>query len=202
MISFIKGIVEEIDEYKVVLDHEGMGFEISCPTGVLQSLETGDEVRLYTYLNVREDDMSLFGFGSRDEKLMFQLLIGVSGIGPKVAVGILSALAPDEIRFAVLGDDVKTICKAPGIGKKTAQKMILELKDKFNLEDVLTHQLTETESPKGKAPAVSGASEDAIAALMALGYSSTESLNAVKNVKATEDMSTDAILKAALKYLF
>ena len=203
MIAFIQGTIADIEESGLVLDHNGMGFEITVPTPILNQVEPGDEILLYTHMSVREDDMSLFGFISRDDKKMFRLLTTVSGIGPKAAIGILSTLSADEIRFAVLGDDVKSICRAPGIGKKTAQKMILELKDKFDLEEVLEHQLSEDLPAQTPGTKPSGKeSEDAVQALMALGYSSSESLHAVKSVKPTEDMTSDAILKAALKYLF
>lgn len=141
--------------------------------------------------------MQLYGFLTRDDLEVFQLLLNVNGIGPKAALGVLSGLSADDLRFAVLTDDAKTISKAPGIGGKTAQKIILELKDKLKLEDAferkLEHNLT------GKQKAASDARDEAVQALVALGYSSTDALHAVKTVDITDDMDVEAILKGALK---
>ena len=127
MISFIRGKIAWITENTVVIDHQGIGYEVSVPASILMKQpRQGEEIFLYTYLQVREDGISLFGFESRDELKVFRMLIGVSGIGPKGAVGILSAVSVDNLRFAVLSEDEKTISKAPGIGTKTARKLILE----------------------------------------------------------------------------
>ena len=131
---------------------------------------------------------------------IFRLLIGVSGIGPKGALGILSGLTPDELRFAVMSNDVKAISAAPGIGKKTAEKLILELKDKLRIEDVLEHAASEGRSGGTAAPGGTVATE-AVQALVALGYGSTEALQAVKQVEISEDMEVEEVLKAALKFV-
>ena len=167
------------------------------PAALLSSdVHTGDEVKLYTYLHVREDAMQLFGFLSEDDLEVYKLLLNVNGIGPKAGLGILSVLSADDLRFAVLSDDVKTIAKAPGIGTKTAQKLILELKDKLSLEEAFEKKLE-------KAVGVQSESEDnrnqAVQALVALGYTSSEALRAVKKVAVTENMDTEAILKQSLK---
>ncbi|HJC64135.1 MAG TPA: Holliday junction branch migration protein RuvA, partial [Candidatus Blautia merdavium] len=136
MIAYIKGTVAEILEDRILLEAGSMGYNIFMPMAAAEkALRTGDQVKIHTYLNVREDAMQLFGFLTRDDLNTFKLLLGVSGIGPKAALGVLSGLSADELRFAVLADDVKTISRAPGIGKKTAQKLILELKDKLSLEE-------------------------------------------------------------------
>ena len=135
MIAYIKGHVAATGEEKLVLEAGNMGYNILMPVSSLESLHKGQEVKIYTHLNVREDAMQLFGFLTEDDLETFRLLLGVNGIGPKAALGILSGLSADELRFAILADDVKTLSKAPGIGKKTAQKLILELKDKISLED-------------------------------------------------------------------
>lgn len=146
--------------------------------------------------------MQLFGFLSKDDLQMFRLLLGVNGIGPKAALGVLAGLTADELRFAVLSDDAKTISKAPGIGKKTAQKLILELKDKLKLEDAFEKKLAHEQ----EAAAISGTnildgSKEAVEALVALGYSSTDALRAVRKVTDVPPDDVEAILKAALKNL-
>ena len=204
MIGFIKGIIEDIQEDSLVIDNHGMGWIVYVPGSLLGGhVRIGDEVKLYTSLQVREDAMTLFGFFSKDDLEVFRLLLGVSGIGPKGALGILSALSPDDLRFAVLADDAAAICRAPGIGKKTAQKLILELKDRFRLDDAFEKKLTHMqESAPVPADALAGAQADAIEALTALGYSGTEALQAVRKVELTEGMDSEQILKAALRHIF
>ena len=157
------------------------------------------EFKLYTYLHVKEDAMQLYGFISKEEQEMFELHIGVSGIGQKGALGILSALSMDTLRFAIYAQDAKTIAKAPGIGIKTAQKMILELKDKCHLEDVFggVEESFATENVSAGADA----KKDAIEALVALGYSASEAAGAVRKLQVTEEMSVEDILKLSLKNL-
>ena len=138
MIAFVKGILDMVEEDRIVIENQGMGMEILVPGSILPELpQVGNEVKIYTYMHVREDVMQLFGFRTRDEKEMFKLLITVNGVGPKGALGILSVMDVDTLRFAILSDDAKSISKAPGIGNKTASKVILELRDKCRLEDML-----------------------------------------------------------------
>lgn len=188
----------------IYLDKDGMGFRILMAGSCLDRVRIGDSVKVFTYMNVKEDAITLFGFLSKDDLHIFKLLLGVNGVGPKAALGILSALTPDTLRFAVLSDDVAAISKAPGIGKKTAQKLILELKDKFSLEEAFEKKLASVEAQE--APVSGGADKeaesDAIQALVALGYSATEALQAVKKVGADGSMDSEAILKQALKYIF
>lgn len=155
---------------------------------------------MYTYLHLREDVMVLYGFLTKDDLELFKQLITVSGIGPKGGLAILSTLDADDLRFAVLSGDAKAISKAPGIGAKTAQRVILELKDKMSLEDAFEKKTMHVEE---RAQSAGGASvkNDAVMALTALGYSSTESLKAVSKVTITEDMDVEDVLKAALKFL-
>ena len=161
----------------------------------------GNEVKLFTYLNVKEDAMQLYGFLTRDDLSVFKLLIGVNGIGPKGGLGVLSALSPDDLRFAVLANDVKAICAAPGIGKKTAEKLILELRDKLKLEDALEHiAVSESEAPAGM-ESQSQIQSEAVQALVALGYGSTEALKAVKKVEVEGAMEVEDVLRAALRYM-
>lgn len=199
MIGYIKGTIEDIEADCIVLDKDGMGFRIFVPGNLLTEVRTGEHVKIHTYLSVKEDALQLFGFVSKDDLGIFKLLLTVNGVGPRAALGILSGLTADELRFAVLGDDAAAITKAPGIGKKTAQKIILELKDKLSLEDAFEQKL----SHNLEAGLSSGTPEnDAVAALTALGYSTSEALGAVRKVEITEDMDTEMILKAALKYMF
>ena len=156
----------------------------------------GKEVKIHTHLHVKEDLMQLYGFLTRDELRVFRLLIGVSGIGPKAALGILTAFSADDLRFAVLSEDAKTIAKAPGIGVKTAKKMILELKDKLDLEDAFEKKLLHEQEAEETLPDARG---EAVEALTALGYSPADALRAVQKVEPGDDMDTEAILKAALK---
>ena len=201
MIRYIKGTLEMIEEDAVILDNQGIGYRILVSPAMMDRLPMmGGEMKLYTYLNVKEDALQLYGFLTRDDLEVFRLLIGVSGIGPKGALGILSGLTPDELRFAVMSNDVKAISAAPGIGKKTAEKLILELKDKLRIEDVLEHVASEGRSAGATAPGGAVATE-AVQALVALGYGSTEALQAVKQVEISEDMEVEEVLKAALKFV-
>ncbi len=201
MIAFLQGIVVDVTESKVILDVNSIGFQVfisSRDAGAMPG--RGEEVRIYTYLNVKEDAMQLFGFLSRDDLEMYKLLLGVSGIGPKAALGIFSVLTADDLRFAVLSDDVKTITKAPGIGAKTAKKLILDLKDKLSLEDAFERKLAGAAVPASENEANS-AKDEAVQALAALGYSNSDALKAVRRAEVTEDMDTETILKLALKQM-
>ena len=203
MIAFVKGILDIVEEDRIIIDHQGMGLELLVPGSILPALpQVGNEVKIYTYMHVREDAIQLFGFRTRDEKDMFRLLITVNGVGPKGALGILSVMDVDSLRFAILSADAKSISRAPGIGSKTAGKVILELKDKCHLEDMLGNLAdTGEEQPAG---AVSGEEErearnDAVQALVALGYTAAEAAQAVRAVKTTADMTVEEILKQSLK---
>ena len=202
MIAYIKGEVAWIEEERIVLESGNIGYNIMMPASSFDTQDLmGKEVKIYTHLNVREDAMQLYGFLNLDELKTFRLLLGVNGIGPKAALGILSGLTTDELRFAVLSDDVKTISKAPGIGKKTAQKLILELKDKIDLEEVFETKQEHARETEGKMESKeeNAAKKDAVDALTALGYSSTEALRAVRQTGVTLDMDVETILKLALK---
>ena len=200
MIRFIKGIVVDIEENFLILENHGIGYRIFTPASVLERyVRVGEEIKLHTYMNVREDAMLLYGFLTADDLRLFELLLGVSGVGPKAGLGILSALSADDLRFAVLSDDAAAIAKAPGIGKKTAQKLILELKDKMSLEDAFEKKLAHGQ----ELPEITGTDEtsEAVMALTALGYASTDALRAVHAVDGHETMDVEALLKAALKNL-
>lgn len=201
MIQYIRGELALVEEDRVIVDVGGVGYGIFMPVQSISQLPgVGNEVRIYTYLNVKEDAMQLFGFLTRDDLKVFKLLIGVNGIGPKGGQAVLSVLSPDDLRFAVLANDVKAICAAPGIGKKTAEKVILELKDKLSLEDAFEHS-TEDQFDASAVAGNSDVQSEAIQALVALGYNSTDALKAVKKVEMTEAMDVEVLLKQALKQM-
>ena len=200
MIAFVRGTAVDMSEAAVVIEAGGIGYEIFMTGNDLGRIRIGDQIKVHTYFNVREDAMQLYGFLAKDDLQMFRLLLGVNGIGPKAAVGVLSAMNADDLRFAVLSDDIRTISRAPGIGRKTAQKLILELKDKLSLEDAFEKKLAhadETAAAAGETAA--DASKEAVEALVALGYSSTEAMRAVRMVKDVSPDDVEGILKAALK---
>ena len=198
MITYIRGILEGMEEDKVIVDVGGVGYGIYMAGTAMGRLPAlGKEVKIHTHLHVKEDLMQLYGFLTRDELRVFRLLIGVSGIGPKGALAILSVMTTDDLRFAVLGDDAKAIAKAPGVGTKTAQRLILELKDKLNLEDAFEQKFEKTGEPAENH--AQGTKNEAVQALVALGYSSSEALRALNGIEITEETDVEEILKMALK---
>lgn len=203
MINYIKGVVTGITENRIILENGGIGYEIFVPVSVTGRVgQTGSEIQVYTYMHIREDLIQLFGFLSKDELDLFKLLITVSGIGPKGALGILGTMGADDLRFAVLSDDAKTIARAPGIGIKTAGKLILELKDKLKLSEVVDNALERgvaeaavKEMDDGTGNMVS----DAVEALTALGYAPAEALKAVRSVEKGTYKTAGELLKLGLK---
>ena len=201
MIAYLKGIIVEVTESRLILDVNDIGYLIYISGRDASNMPgRGEEVKIYTYLNVKEDAMQLFGFLTVDDLNVFKLLIGVSGIGPKGALAILSVMSTDDLRFAVLSDDAKAIAKAPGVGNKTAQRLIIELKDKLSLEDAFEQKLSHTqEAVSGNG--LKGIRNEAVEALVSLGYSSTEALKVLRDIEITEDSSVEDILKLALKQM-
>ena len=198
MITYVKGELVEINESAIVVETYGVGYEIMVPASLLAGLPSvGELVKIYTYQYVKEDALDLYGFLTADDMKVFKLLITVNGIGPKGALNILSVISPDELRLAVLSDDVKSIQKAPGIGGKTAQKLIIELKEKLSFEDVINSgfKSKDVDFP------LNSARDEAIEALVSLGYSSSEAIRAVRTVNNVDDMDSEALLKAALKQI-
>ena len=201
MISYIKGEQTEVFEDTVVVETNGIGYNIRVPGSVLDRLPSvGSSVRIYTYLYVKEDAMNLFGFLNRDDLSVFKLLLNVSGIGPKGALAILSTIGPDDLRFAVLSEDVKTISSAPGIGAKTAKRLIIELKDKLKLAEVFETALANKEKASSENDVLLARNE-AVEALVALGYASAQAMKAVQQVENAEEKDSEQILKEALKKL-
>ena len=200
MIAFVKGNLADVESDRVIIDVGGIGYNVFVSSYTIGRLPLeGNVVKLYTYLNVKEDLMQLYGFLTKDELRIFKLLIAVNGIGPKGGLGILSYLTPDDLRFAVMANDVKAISAAPGIGKKTAEKLILELKDQ--LGTIQTTEAVDAERITGNFTPSKEMQTEAVQALVALGYGSTEALRAVTNVMTDQEESVEEILKKALKFL-
>lgn len=203
MIAYVHGIVEDISIDNVVVDVHGIGYNIKISTDTAQRLPAeGETVRLYTYTCVREDAFQLYGFLTKSELDIFKQCITVNGIGPKGALAILSAMDVDSFRYAVMNGDAKAISKAPGIGAKIAERLILELKGKITIDDVLI-QREITETAMGNSFAVdTPQKKEAVEALVSLGYGQTESIKAVNSIPDIESMDSGAVLKAALKKMF
>ena len=201
MFAYLIGRVAGVTEDNLVLEVGQIGFNVKVPASLPSLLPpVGGEVKIYTYTCVREDAFQLYGFLSQDELDMFRLLITVSGIGPKGGLAILSVLSADDVRLAVLTQDAKAIARAPGVGPKTAQRLILELKDKISMED--TFVSGESEAYAAGTSGVTDARREAAEALAALGYSAAEAAQAVRKVEHGDEMDVEELLKAALKHLF
>lgn len=200
MISYIKGPLVEIEGDIIVVEARCVGYNIRVPLSLLDGLpDIGSEVRIYTYLQVREDAMSLYGFLNRQDLKMFRLLLGVNGIGPKGALGLLSAMSPDDLRLAIISGDAKAISKAPGIGSKTAQRFILDLKDRIPAEQIVS--MIEKKSEEHGTGGGGAVGKEAVDALVALGYSAMEATKAVRQVEILDGMTVEQVLKASLKYM-
>ena len=206
MFSYIRGPLVEVFDDVVVIEAGQIGWNIHVPLTVMEALpRIGEELCVYTSFQVREDAMTLYGFLSRQELDMFRMLLSVNGIGAKAALSILSCLRLYDLRLAIIAEDVKAIAKAPGIGPKTAKRVILDLKDKLKAEDILPGSapgavgVPAAETVSGISD--QGAAKEAVEALAALGYSLTEATRAVRQVELTEDMNAEAVLKASLKFL-
>lgn len=193
MIAFIRGKLTNIEENGAIVDVNGVGFNVIMPTIDLSKLpEIGQEVMLYTYLYVREDVMDLFGFSNKESIKYFKKLISVSGVGPKAATAVLSALSPDELALAIISSDAKTIGKAKGIGPKMAQRIVLELKGQVDSEDAITTPNSPMQAYK---PSVDSA---AVNALIALGCSPGEAQKTVMQISG-DNLTTEDIIKEALR---
>ena len=202
MIAFIEGtIIKKTIHTVIISTASGLGYEVFVPMIDLQQLPSnGSRILLYTHLQVKEDAIALFGFLSEEKLQVFKLLITVSGIGPKGALSILSGISLDDLRFAILSEDTKTISKIPGIGAKTAGKLILELKDKFKLQDTMETKLLQGEGVTVGTKA-SSLREEAVEALATLGYSTTEAMKLLRKVEITETTTVEDLIKQGLKNL-
>ena len=197
MISYIKGILEDMSPGMVVVDNHGIGYQMMVPMSGESFPKIGQEIKIYTHMHVREDDVSLFGFLSKEEKEAFELLIGVNGIGPKVGLSVLSTLSVYELKMAVISEDVKTISKTPGLGPKGAKKLILELKDKLSFEELeedgVGAEIFDTSADSSDSVMIT------IEGLVSLGYSKSEAAIAVNKVEDAKDLTPEELLKKALK---
>ena len=197
MISYIKGILEDVSPGMVVVDNHGIGYQMMVPMRGESFPKIGQEIKIYTHMHVREDDVSLFGFLSKEEKEAFELLIGVNGIGPKVGLSVLSTLSVYELKMAVISEDVKTISKTPGLGPKGAKKLILELKDKLSFEELeedgVGAEIFDTSADSSDSVMIT------IEGLVSLGYSKSEAAIAVNKVEDAKDLTPEELLKKALK---
>ena len=197
MISYIKGILEDMSPGMVVVDNHGIGYQMMVPMRGESFPKIGQEIKIYTHMHVREDDVSLFGFLSKEEKEAFELLIGVNGIGPKVGLSVLSTLSVYELKMAVISEDVKTISKTPGLGPKGAKKLVLELKDKLSFEELeedgVGAEIFDTSVDSSDSVMIT------IEGLVSLGYSKSEAAIAVNKVEDAKDLTPEELLKKALK---
>ncbi|MEE5989218.1 MAG: Holliday junction branch migration protein RuvA [Lachnospiraceae bacterium] len=203
MYAYFKGTLAKKKQGSIILETGGIGYNIAYPDGMLDYLpSTGDETVIYTYTSVTQDAISLYGFPNEDALDMFKQLIKVSNVGPKAAMAILSVLNPDSVRIAIATGDTKALAKAKGVSTKTAERIIVDLKNKIELGDIVTVPGVSVETASGDAMN-SKAAEDACEALTALGYGRKEALRVVSKAlqKAGEDASSDALLKAALREL-
>ncbi len=202
MYAYFKGKLAYIGEDSIILDVHDVGYRILLSQASISYLPSlGEEVKLYTYTSVREDAIWLYGFLNQEDLEIFKKCITVNGIGPKGGMAILSVMDADSLRFAIVSGDVKAISKAPGIGQKTAQRLILELKDKISLEDTLIRREING-VPERSLTKEGGSQAEATEALVALGYSAADAAKAVHSIPGADGMDVEALLKAALKNLF
>lgn len=193
MISYVKGTVAYIGNDCIVVDNNGIGYNIQVSPSTASAVVMEKEVKIYTYMNVKENELSLFGFLTKEELNMFNLLIGVNGVGPKSAVAMLGALSPAQLALAIATEDIKALSVGQGIGKKIAQRIALELKDKVGA-DMITTGVEIVQ----KVDVTTGERAEALSALMALGFTKNEAENAIKAV-FVNGMATEEIISKALK---
>ena len=201
MFAYLKGILADVSEDNCVIDVHDIGYNVKISGQTIAGLPgIGEMVKIYTYTSVKEDAFQLFGFLRKDELNLFKVLITVNGIGPKGALSLLSAMDADMLKMAIVTQDVKTLSKAPGIGKRTAERLILELKDKLSISaSMIDREIKQYQV----APITDSANKrEAVDALVALGYGQAESMKAVNQVEGAEDMEVGALLKAALMKIF
>lgn len=197
MYAYIYGEIIEKEPENIVIECNGIGYNIHIAQGMLAKFPSiGQMTRIYTYTSVREDAFWLYGFSTKDELALFKQLITVSGIGPKAAMGILSVMEVDTIRLAIISQDTKMIAKAPGIGAKSASRIVLELKDKVKPEDVIGKPVEDKEDS-----AVSMVKQEATEALVALGYTVSDAYKVLQKLDITEDSRVEDVIKMALRQI-
>ena len=202
MIGYIKGTIEALFQDSLILDNQGIGYRIFTSGKAIEGLPgMHNEVKLFTYLDVREDELTLFGFPTMEEMDMFKLLLSVNGIGPKAALSILTVLTVQDLSVAIMSEDKKAIAKANGIGPKGAGRIIMELKDKIHLDELFaidSDMDNEVAVSNEKADSI----QDTVLALVSLGYSEFEALKAIKQIENAQYMDSEELLKLALKKVF
>ena len=196
MYAYIEGTIDEITETQLILDHDGIGYELTMSQSDLSRLAGRRErMRIHTYYQVSENGVALYGFLTKEAKELFLLLVTVNGVGPKAAIAILGTLSAEDLRFAIIGEDVKAISAAPGVGPKTAKRIILDLKDKIDFVETVESHVN------SGGQAEPSAKNDAMAALVALGYSSSDAVRVFADMEITEDMQADDLIRIALREL-
>lgn len=202
MIAYLKGTIEESRPGKIVVEVNGMGFNVQVSDATREELPAiGNEVKIYTYMSVREDGMSLYGFLTRDALDLFNLLIGVSGVGPKGAQALLGAFTVSMVKYYIVTEDVNSLSKAPTIGKKTAERIIVDLKDKVNKEDTLM-LIEENSKADSKKESLPLEAQDALEGLVALGYDRKTAKEAILKIDGLDELNANQILKLSLQYMF
>lgn len=200
MFAFVKGEVADLMEGIVIVENNGIGYEILVPSDVVSEVTIGMDVKLHTYFHVKEDAMTLFGFLSCEDLNIFKKLITVNSVGPKSALSIMSTLTTSDLITAIISGDSKAISKAPGVGSKSAQKIILELKDKFDTEDILGTAAGFSDG-SNQSSAGNSAINDAIETLVTLGYGKSQALKAVSSVEIKDSYEAGDIVSLALKII-
>ena len=199
MYAYFKGTIADKEEDCVIIDVNNIGYRIFCPVSLINSLSIGQAATLYTYTSVREDAFVLFGFDSKDDLRLFKLLITVSGVGPKMAAGILSSLDGYTIKSAIISQNAKLLSSANGVGAKTAGRIILELKDKISCDDLISslpQQANGEESEK-----VIMLRNEAFEALTGLGVSASDATNAINKIEITQDLKIESIIRQLLSII-
>ena len=200
MIAYLKGKVLTITSETAIVEVGGVGYELYCSGGAFRKITVGEVVELYTYLQVKEDGITLFGFANPKEKELFLKVISVSGVGPKMGIAILTGLSADEFTQAIATADVKRLSAVKGLGKKTAEKIVLELHGKISAAEVISASADPISAAiESGAGSVSAQDEEAISALMGLGFTKNESANAVKRAKEQGASTTEEIIRKALQ---
>ena len=200
MIAYLRGRILTVTAETAIMDVNGIGYEIYCSGGAFRKITVGEVAELYTFLQVKEDGITLFGFESPREKELFLKVTSVSGVGPKLGISILTGMSADELTSAIATADVKRLSKAKGMGKKTAEKIVLELHGKISATEVMSasEDAFETKIKTAVADKVSAKDEEAVSALMGLGFTKNESVQAVQRAKEGGATSTEDIIRKAL----
>lgn len=202
MFAYIRGTLADIDENFVIIENNGIGYSVSSSMNTIRMLPNiGSEVKLNTKLIPKEDSLTLYGFYDKEELKMFELLLSVSGIGPKGALAILSSMTVSDIQFAVAGGDAKAFAAAPGVGKKTAERVIIDLKDKVDIIGAFEAKITSDLSGTKKATPATTVKEEVLEALVALGYSASNAARALDKMTITDSTTTEQLLSDTLKQM-